>query len=229
MLIAEDLLLLLTDDDTGRLAASGTEVDVALGGALLVDLTLTGRVDVAGANEPVREGRLVVRDATPTGDAVLDEALATIGQREGRKPQNVVVRLGKGVRATLYGRLAEGGLLRAEKGRILGIFPSERWPAEDANHESSVRAGISSALREGRTSDARTGALISILLALRTVHKVMEASSVGLSKQELKASAKRIAEGDWAAKAVRQAIDSTSAAIIAVTASAAAATGGGGS
>jgi len=40
MLLAEDLLLLLTDDDTGKLAASSTEVDVALGGALLAELAL---------------------------------------------------------------------------------------------------------------------------------------------------------------------------------------------
>lgn len=61
MLLAEDLLLLLTDDGTGKLAASSTEVDVALGGALLVELTLMQRVDVAGSDERVREGRLVVR------------------------------------------------------------------------------------------------------------------------------------------------------------------------
>lgn len=229
MLIAEDLLLLLTHDDTGKLASSGTEVDVALGGAVLVDLTLMERVDVAGPREPVREGRLVVKDPSATGDAVLDEALAAIGEKEGKKPQSVVARLGKGVRAALYGRLVERGLLRAERGRILGIFPTDRWPALDASHEASVRAGIASALREGRTSDARIGALISLLLALRAVHKVVEPSSVGLPKQEIKASAKRIAEGDWAARAVRQAIDSTNAAIIAVTASTAAAAGGGGS
>src|SRR5215208_6739076 len=75
MLLAEDLLLLLTDDDTGKLAASSTEVDVALGGALLAELALMDRVDVAGADERVREGRLVVRDANPTADSLLDEAL----------------------------------------------------------------------------------------------------------------------------------------------------------
>jgi Golgi phosphoprotein 3 (GPP34). len=229
MLLAEDLLLLLTNDDTGKLAKSGTKVDVALGGAVLVDLTLMGRVDVADPGETVREGRLVVRDSTPTGDAVLDEALATIGEKEGKKPKSVVARLGKGVRATLYGRLVEDGVLRAEKGRVLGIFPTDRWPAENANHEASVRAGIASALRDGRTSDPRTGALISLLLALRAVHKVMAPSSVGVSEPEMKASAKRIAQGDWAAKAVRQAIDSTNAAIIAASSSAASAGGGGGS
>jgi hypothetical protein len=95
MLIAEDLLLLLTDDQTGKLAASPGEVDVALGGALLVELVLMQRVDLAGSSEQVQKGHLIVRDATATTDPLLDEALATVRQNHGRKPQNVVTALGK--------------------------------------------------------------------------------------------------------------------------------------
>jgi hypothetical protein len=61
--------------------------------------------------------------------------------------------------------------------------------------ESSVRAGLGTALREGETTEARTGALISVLLALNAVHKTVDPGSVGLSKNELNANAKRIAEG----------------------------------
>lgn len=228
MLLAEDLLLLLTDDGTGKLAVSSTEVDVALGGALLVELTLMHRVDVAGSDERVREGRLVVRDRDPTGDDLLDEALAIVGQKEGKKPQSVVARLGKRARARLYERLVAGGVLRAEDDRILGVFPTHRWPSNDAAHESSVRAELVTSLREGVTTAPRTGALISLLLALRAVHKAVDPASVGLSKKELNANAKRIAEGDWAAKAVRQAIDSMNAAVIAATSSAVVVGGGGG-
>jgi hypothetical protein len=229
MLLAEDLLLLLTDDETGKLAASGTEVDVALGGALLVELALTDRVDVARAGERVREGRLVVRNPGPTGDDLLDEALTLVLQREGKKPQSVVTRLGKRARVRLYERLVESGVLRTEADRILGIFPTHRWPTNDAAHESSVRATLLTALREGATAEARTGALISLLLALNAVQQTVDPDSLGLSKQELKANAKRIAEGDWAAKAVRQAIDGMNAAVIAATSSAVVVGGGGGS
>ena len=72
MLLAEDLLLLLTDDETGKLDASGTEVDMALGGALLVELALLQRIDVAGPHEQLPEGRLVVRTHSPTGDVLLE-------------------------------------------------------------------------------------------------------------------------------------------------------------
>jgi len=229
VLLAEDLLLLLTDDDTGELAASSAEVDVALGGALLVELTLTHRVGVAGPDERVREGRLVVTDPNPTGDHLLDEALAIVGQKEGKMAQSVVARLGKRARVRLYERLADGGVLRAEEDRVFGIFPKHRWPSEDAAHETSVRAGLVTALRDGATREARTGALISLLLALNAVHKVVQPGSVGLSKKVLNANAKRIAEGDWAAKAVRQAIDSMNAAVIAATSSAAVLGGSSGS
>jgi hypothetical protein len=139
----------------------------------------------------VEEGRLIVRDAGPTGDGMLDEALATVDQKEGKKPQNVVAALGKRTRVRLYERLAEAGLLRGEEGRILGIFPTHRWPAEHTDHEASVRAGLVTALRHGETTDARTRALVSLLHALKAVHKAVDPNSVGLSKPELKAGRRR--------------------------------------
>jgi Golgi phosphoprotein 3 (GPP34) len=227
MLIAEDLLLLLTADDSGKLAASRPHVDMALGGALLVELVLMERVDIAGREEGPREGRLVVKDASPTGDRMLDEALATVCQEEGKKPLSVVPALENRTRVRLYERLAERGLLRAEKGRVLGILPSHRWPAEHAGHEAAIRASLVTALRDGVTEDARTGALISLLLALDALHKAVDPDSVRLTKREMNERAERILEGDWAAKAVRSAVGSMDAAIIAATASTVVGGGGG--
>jgi hypothetical protein len=228
MLIAEDLLLLLTADDTGRSAARGTKMRMALGGALLAELALMQRVDLAGPDERVREGRLVVRDAGPTGDDVLDEALVALGRQEGRKPQRVVAALGKQARAQLYERLAEAGLLRAEEGRLLGVFPTRRWPAEHTGHEEAVRAGLVAALRHGETANTRTRALVSLLHALKAVPEAVAPESVGLSTPELKKSAERIADGDWVGKAVRSAIDTDTAIIAASAAASSSGHGGGG-
>jgi hypothetical protein len=220
MLVAEDLLLLLTDDDTGKLAAPANAVDVALGGALLIELALLGRVDVAGPGEAVREGRLVVRDARATGDDVLDEALATVGGTEGKTPRSVVTRLGIGLRDRLYARLGARGVVREEERRVLGVLARHRWPAEDVTHEADVRAAVVTAVREGSTAEPRTGALVSLLHALKVVPTVATPEAVGLSKRQVKGNAARIAEGEWAAKAVRQAIDTANAAIIAAITSA---------
>ena len=117
MLLAEDLLLLLTDDETGRLLVTGQYVDVALAGAQLVQLSLDRRVDVDDRK------RLVVLDPSPTGDPLLDGALGGGRQRAGKKPSAVVGALGKGLRAQLYGGSTAAGMLRAEPGKVLGLFP----------------------------------------------------------------------------------------------------------
>src|SRR5215472_16621620 len=52
MLLAEDLLLLVTDDASGRLTADGVQVDAGLGGANLVELTLLGKVERLGRTGP---------------------------------------------------------------------------------------------------------------------------------------------------------------------------------
>lgn len=75
MLLAEDLLLLLLHDASGKPMVDTTRLDLALAGAALLELATLGKVDVTGPHDAVKPGRLIVRDGTPTGDTVLDEAL----------------------------------------------------------------------------------------------------------------------------------------------------------
>lgn len=214
MLLAEDLLLLLTDDDSGRLLVTGAEADVALGGARLIELTLLGRVDVTAEGEG-RKGRLVVRDPARLEDPLLQEALETCVSFEGKRPQSVVGPLGKRLREQLYDRLVAQGVLRAEKGKVLGIFPTQGWPTADAAHERRVRQALEQALLTTLPPEARTAALVSLLLALRSVHKVVRPKDHGMSRRDLDRRAKEIAEGDWGSAAVRKAVDAMAAATMA--------------
>ncbi|HEX6870514.1 MAG TPA: GPP34 family phosphoprotein [Micromonosporaceae bacterium] len=226
MLIAEDLLLLVTDDASGRLTAAGEQVDIGLAGANLLELALLNKVDLSGDRDGGRPGRLVVRDSTPTGDAVLDEALGQVAEHQGDKPATVLRPLSRDLRRRLYQRLAGTGVLRAEDGRILGIFPTHRWPARNANHEAQVRRDLVQALVEGTTPDARTAALIALTHALRCEEKAVDAKDHSLTKRELRARAAQIANGDWASAAVRTAIDQMTAAVVAATSSAVVLSGG---
>ncbi|MGE0297051.1 GOLPH3/VPS74 family protein [Pseudonocardia sp.] len=207
MLIAEDLLLLLTDDTTGALSKSGSETDTALAGALLVELAILGRVDVTGS------GRLTVHDPAPTGDALLDAALARLREREGAKPKNVLGKLAKGLRGELYDQLAGRGVLRAERRRVVGVWPVRRWPAADGAHEATVRADLRSVLLEGRDPDERTGALVALLHAIRAVRVGVDARQHGASRRDVARRAKEVAEGSWGSAAVRKAVDEMTAAV----------------
>jgi hypothetical protein len=219
MLLAEDLLLLVTDDASGRLSAPAEQVDAGLGGANLVELTLRNKVDLTGDQDRGKQGRIIVRDPSPAGDAVLDAALQILIARQGRKPSKVIKPLSKNLRRTLYQRLADRGVVRAERGKILGVFPIRRWPAEDASEETEVRRLMTQALVQQEAPDTRTAALIALVHAVGRVDKIVDARQHGVSKRELRARAKEIAEGNWASEAVRKAIqEMMEAAFVAISA-----------
>lgn len=224
MLIAEDLLLLLTDDLTGRLSVPAAQTDIALSGAILVELTLLNRVALSGAGDQGRSGRIIVRDQSPMGDGVLDAALEVAAAQSGKKPVALIRSLSKNLRQVLYERLAARGVVRAEEGRILGVFPTHSWPAQDLRQEAGTRQLIAGALMQGSAPDARTAALISLLHALKYEQKVVDARAGGLSQRQLTQRAAEIAKGDWASEAVRKAIDEMMAAVIAATTAATVAT-----
>jgi hypothetical protein len=224
MLLAEDLLLLITDDASGRLAAAGSQVDAGLGGANLVELTLLGKVDITGEQDQGKPGRIIVRDPAPPEDDVLDAALETLAARQGSKPSAVIGPLGKNLRPVLYERLATAGVLRAGRGRALGIFPTRTWPTQDPGHEAEVRQLVTQALVQPGEPDERTAALIALLHALRCEHKVVNPKPYQLSRRELRARAAEVAQGNWASEAVRKAIDEMMAAVAAAVAASAAAT-----
>ena len=223
MLIAEDLLLLVTEDTSGRLSVPAEQVDAALGGAMLAELTLMNKVGLSGGADGGKPGRITVRDPSPVGDPVLDAALETLIAHRGARPSAVIRPLSKHLRQTLYERLAATGVVRAEHARILGVFPANRWPAQDASHEAEVRERLTDALVRQATPAPGTAALIALLHALGCEHKIIDPAQSGLTRRELRARAGQVAQGDWAAEAVRKAIEEMIAAVVApITATAAA-------
>ena len=219
MLIAEDLLLLLTDDSSGKPVVGSTELDHGVAGGVLLELAITARVDVEPGRGLARKGRLVVVDGSPTGEQVLDEALQSIAAKPGRKPEAVVGSLRKGLRDHLYGQLVTQGMLRAEPTKALGLFPVTRWPCVDPARKQPLRQALYDALVVGVEPAPPVAAVISLLYAIRAVPKVLGRggdrwgtsgswdSSNSLDKKRVQARAKQISEGAWAAAAVRRAVD----------------------
>ena len=79
MNLAEELALLGYGDD-GKPVTDGVHLDNGLGGTLLLELAMAERVDV-------EDKRVVVRNPAPTGDPMVDQALAQIvNDQKSRKP-----------------------------------------------------------------------------------------------------------------------------------------------
>jgi hypothetical protein len=89
------------------------------------------------------------------------------------KPVKAVEKLQKGLRQDVLSRLASQGLVREERGRARGIFPTMHWPAEDPAHGAWLRAELSQVLVHGLEPTQRTAALASLLSAVDAVPKVV--------------------------------------------------------
>ncbi|MEU8321105.1 GPP34 family phosphoprotein [Nonomuraea sp. NPDC048881] len=205
--IAEELLLLAHDEEAGKQLIGGVQLDPALGGAILAELAAAGRVELA-------DDRVTVTDPTPLGDAELDAALARMAEDgKARKPAWWVQRLQSDkLRRRLLTRLAEAGVLAEERGRVLGVFPTTRWPEADPQVEADVRERVTAVLA-GADPDERTATLIAIMHAAKLDRKAFP----GADRERVK----EIAEGEWAGQAVAKTITAITAAIAATASTAA--------
>jgi hypothetical protein len=225
-LIAEDLVLLLLDDETGKLEHA-TYLDTGIGGALLVELAMAENVSVVKDGGFWARAKVHVSSAPPPADPVLVEALELVGEKP-RTAEDLVGRLGRRRRDVLLDRLRERGILEEREHLALGLIPRKRWPTIDSTHEASVRRALGDVLLRGVRPDQRTAALVSLLSSLDLPHKVLDRE--GHPAREIKKRAKEIAEGDWSAKAVSDAVAAAqaavTAAIVATTAATTASTSG---
>jgi hypothetical protein len=209
-LIAEDLVLLLLDDESGKFT-NATYLDIGIGGALLVELALAGHVDVAPRSARWASAKVRATGAPGPSDETLRDALEIVRHKE-RSAQDLVPRLGRKRRGLLLARLRERGILEEREDRLLGLIPRRSWPAVDSSHEDDVRRALGEVLLRGAGPDERTAALVSLLSALDVAHRVV--AGEGIDAREVKARAKTIAEGDWAAKGVRDAVTAAQAAVL---------------
>jgi hypothetical protein len=216
VLIAEELLLLCLDEGSGRSRLGRDRLEPALAGALIGELALRERVGVTAAGSGWRawkRRRVTVVDLTPTDDAELDRALEAIAAAEGRPVRDLVSsgssrRLSKGLRDRLLERLAAEGVLDQRAGTVLGFIPRTTWPARDRSVEDEVRRRLHAALVAGLTPTERTVTLVALLQVTGVLTKVLEVDD----RKALKARATALTEGDWVARAVKQAIDEAAAA-----------------
>jgi len=209
-LIAEDLLLLLLDDESGDAIVDGTRLPRVLAGAVLLELALDGYVTPAEDDEDVKKGRLAVRQETTPDDPILARAVAAIREsRRPMKPETAIEKLDTEMRAAVFDRVIDRGWVRESRRKILGIFPSKTWPAVDESHERGVRHELSGVLIEGLDPNPRTAALISLLSAVDAVAKAFPDAD----RKAIRKRAKDIAEKEWAGAAVRKAVDAINAAV----------------
>lgn len=127
-----------------------------LSGAELVRLVALRRVGI-------EEGQLIIVDETPTGDVLLDEALASM--RDSLTAKGWVGKRGDATRRYLE-RLAGAGTIRAERRKVLGMVPVTGWRVLDAGRLAEARARLDAIAHGSGGVDSEQAALAGLASAI---------------------------------------------------------------
>ncbi len=137
VLIAEELLLIALDPESGRVPMGAQDyVKVGLSGALLAELALSGSLAMSG-------GRITVVAGDRPGDPLLAATIDAVGSGlAGRRAKAVVAKLDKsvgGVWEQVVGRRVDAGTIGREK---RGLLSPTRHPVLDRPVQELVLAHI---------------------------------------------------------------------------------------
>jgi len=108
-------------------------------GAVLVTLTLAGRVEVA-------DGHIVVRDPSPLGDPNLDEALAGLAALRATPAAEWMADMPAGFATAYFDRLEAAGVLRSETVWLLFIARRKGYRLVDPYYFENLRAALRTAV-----------------------------------------------------------------------------------
>ena len=179
---AEEIILLMLHDDNGKFAhVPSWSMDRAMAGAVLMDLALENRIDTDPQN-------LILIDATPVGDSLLDPTLAEIeagDQRDARYWVEHTAKKGEQIREEALSRLVDAGILERQEDRVLWVFRSRRYPLVDGKAEREVKLRIMEVLFSDQIPEPRDVVIIALADACGIFREL-------LPKRQLQQAADRI-------------------------------------
>jgi len=156
----EEILLLLGDEEGTFLPVQRYAFESALAGAVLLDLAFAYRIDTD-------LDELVVIDATPTGNPVLDRVLGEIVARKDTTDTPTWIRLLSeddvdDIRDQALASLVARGVLQRREERLLWILRSVRYPTVDAEVARGIKQRLEDVLAD-EIPDPRDIALMSLV------------------------------------------------------------------
>jgi hypothetical protein len=158
--LAEELLLLAYDDQTGKATGSRIGLDLGMSAAVLIDLALAGRIAYVN-------GYLTVIDPSPIGDPIADAILAKAAADQPHTPSQWLQRLRHRLRIHVLEDLVARGVVRDVDETQLEYIHVHRYPVADPAYETEIRRRLAEALTTDAIPDERTAALATLLTATR--------------------------------------------------------------
>ena len=205
---AEELLLLSHDEKNGTFnRLPDLLLNTALAGSVLMDLALLNRVDTDLA-------QLVIHDRAPTGEKLLDDALASLAPLGATtttvQALDVLRKNGAAIERAALTRLIERGILREEDGRVLWVFATRRYPLIDGKELLEVKRRIAALLLSDEIPDSRDVVIIALAQACGLLNRVFSEAEVKRAKPRID----QIAKLDLIGQEVRSSMQELNNAIV---------------
>ena len=187
MRFAEEILLLLLNEDTGYFApVPEWKMSCALAGGVLMDLALENRID-----SDLHTITLI--DPTPTGDELLDPVLDEIANdSEVRSPQYWVERTARRaeqISDLAFDRLVEQGVLDFDSGGFWSlsrnVSRSGRYPIADGSAREEVKVRITRMLLSDEIPDPRDIAIVGLLNNCGGVQTLLDEEEYELAEKRI--------------------------------------------
>lgn len=209
LFLHEEILLLALRDREGTVAV-GSMLSYAMGGGILAELLLKGRIEV----EDGRKKLVNLLSDKPFGCEVLDESIDRIATAKRRATaQHWVSRFAnfKKLRNRVAMDLCDLRILREDEDRVLLIFKRNIYPEINPRPERKMIERLRKAIfTTTRDIDPRTVVLLSLADGADLL-------KIPFEKKELKGRKKRIEKltnGELIGKATREAVQAVQAAIM---------------
>ena len=173
----EELMLLILDDEDGKFArVPDRQLRYALAGGVLMDLALENRIDTDLK-------QLMLVDATPLGDDLLDPTLADIAAAKETHDarfwvERTALRSADDIRQAALDRLVGRGILERQEDRFLWVFKSRRYPVIDDRLEREVKLRIMEILFSDEIPTPRDVVIIGLAHACNLFEQILSAREV---------------------------------------------------
>lgn len=205
----EEIMLLVLSDKLGT-PEFGAMYAQAMGGGILAELVMTGRVEI----EEGSRGMVNLIDGTPLGDAIIAEALRKVRTAKRRAAATTWVQRFAGLHRMHHRvalELCKKGILKADEQNVLLIFNRTVYPELDPKPEQEMKERLERAIfTDTDKIDPRTAILISLAHAADLLR-------IYFKKAELKKQKKRIeqiTQGELMGKATKEAVQAAQAAMM---------------
>lgn len=213
----EQLMLLALRDEKGTLESRAGMHAYALGGAILAELVLQGRVTI----EADKKQLVNLEDRSLLGEEFLDEALELVATaKRRRRAENWVARFAyiKKLRHRIAQQLCRRGILKESEDKILWIFTRKIYPEIDPRPEDQLVEQLREAIFADTTKvQPQTAIVLSLAHATGML-------GIHFDKKDLKRRKKRIEQiisGQAIGGATKAAVEAAQAAMIAAQTAAA--------